>query len=167
MRVKVGGGGRMVGVVEGEFDRVLPEDMVYFRTSDIIDNWHLLEKSRCFTNIMHHFFIRYAMTQHTEIDLMSEHLNNLRTELNSLTVNYISHPMISQPPTSILKIPLLKYQRANIYWMDNIERNPPTFIFTNRKHYFIGILPNKQNLYYLNYGMNFVTNNYFNFLSTR
>ena len=37
MRVKVGGGGRMVGVVEGEFDRVLPEDMVYFRTSDIIE----------------------------------------------------------------------------------------------------------------------------------
>ena len=35
--MKVGGGGRMVGVVEGEFDRVLPEDMVYFRTSDIIE----------------------------------------------------------------------------------------------------------------------------------
>lgn len=37
MRVKVGGGGRMVGSVEGVFDRVLEEEMFYFRTSDIIE----------------------------------------------------------------------------------------------------------------------------------
>lgn len=128
------------------------------KTIDIINNWQQLNKSFFFSKIMHNFLIRYSMTQTFDnIDVLSEHLNILRTELNSLTVNYIYHPMIPQPSTSILKIPLLKYQRANIKWMDNIESNPPKFIFSNRKYYLIGKQQNNQNLYYLRESMNFVT----------
>ena len=125
-----------------------------FKTEDLFTYMPMIEKSTM-TSIFHHFLIRYSTTQ-SDIKVMDDHLVNLRTELNAYTVRYMDHPMIAQPTSSFIKIPLLKYQRANIAWMENIEAYPPNFIFNKRRYYPLGVKDGVLQ-YLVNYEPFFVT----------
>ncbi len=128
-----------------------------FLIQDIITYKDTLERCTGFTGIMHHFMIRYRMTHTTDKDLVSTHLDNLRRDLNAYTVNYLTHKMIPQPPSDFLRIPLLKYQRANIAWMHDNEKSPPSFMCNQRSYIYIGTMSDGVKLYYSSFAGLFCT----------